>query len=151
MMFELYRASMRYSQRGQNSSPRKRLQTLIWVPNPPRKNNLDGFESPILSHSPRFIEFPNMTKVEHLPQPGRQSMASSWYTKNSAISSCSVYSFFDASFSLRGTLVVNLGYNHVDLGFRIHCTGSDFLMRTAAGSLLWTFHADADEYERLSV
>ena len=157
----------------------KKLQTLVWIPNPPHESDLDELESPVspaFLTSPHLIELSDTIKAGNPPQLRRQSTAHSWHSMNSAISSRSArsYSSLAASASLRRTRSPSISdINRVDLNFRIHCIGKDLmatfprlrrlvlwnwnrigydlLTRTAAGSPVWTYCVEIDEDEWLSV
>ena len=152
----------------------KKLQTLVWVPNPPHDHDLDEPEfplSPAFPSSPRSIEFPDTNRAGRLPRPRRRSTASSW---NSTSSSCSARSSITTSTSTsrrtRKTSISDI--NRLDLSFRIHCIGKDLmttfptlrqlalwnwnrlgydtLTRTEGGSLVWSYRVEIDEDEWLS-
>jgi len=155
----------------------KKLQSLVWVPNPPHENDLDEPESPISPASPSLphsIELSDAIRAGHPPRLRRRSTTSSWYSMTSAASSRSAHSSLTASTSSRRTCSSSISdVTRVDLSFRIHCIGKDLmttfpslcrlvlwnwnrmgydlLTRTAAGGLVWMYHVEIDEDEWLSV
>lgn len=149
----------------------------MWVPNPPHENDLDEPESPaspLSFFSPHFIDSLGAAKADHPFRPRRQSTASSWHSTASIASSRSARSYLTSSTSSRRTRASSISdTTRLDLSFRVHCIGRDLmttfpslrrlalwnwnrmgydlLTRTAAGGLVWTYHAEIDEDEWSSV